>query len=472
MHVVECPPFIVTALGDDSSLDDGNTRKLIRRHVMLGRNRGKTHPNRQRPTKKNKSAKKPLEKTSSLTETGVETETGGLALPRQVGSDLLSMAWADSVDVSTMAVIMDFTKYTKKAIHPLDTYIDFPAKDIRWLEPLLSDAAWVHMMAFTSYTIMDGLRGTTTTTTITTGQDLHLGKSIRLLRERINNNNKNNDDMAMTTNSTVQVVVSLAMHAIMHGEFHEAKCHLLGLRQILLLRGGFGAFAPWPKLIIEILRADINLSLHTNNPPVLSQEWFSSRGRLPVPHTDVWSALVVFCEKINVAARDDDKKMSRDLLVDIMASSMYSLLLQSRENNNELVRLSLLVFGSGVFLQWQLGFPTKRPARVGLVAALKKCLEEEEEEEEEEEGGEGSYFVMWVLFMGLMAFSSVCDEDIVWFRYRLRRCVDLCGLSTWDEVRGVLTGFLWIDIVHDGLGRGVFESVFGDITEGVQLIVG
>jgi len=151
------------------------------------------------------------------------------------------------------------THYTKKNMHPIDSCIDFPAKDVRWLEPLITDAAWVHMMAFTSHAYMNVLRGHSTWP-VGTRTSPHFVKSLRILRERLQMQGQFNDEEdrrvchMVLTNSTVQVVTSLATYAILHGEFAEARCHLQGLRQIVKLRGGFDGFRPWPKLIIEILR--------------------------------------------------------------------------------------------------------------------------------------------------------------------------------------------------------------------------
>jgi hypothetical protein len=134
-------------------------------------------------------------------------------------------------------------------MHIVEVYIDFPKKDIEWMAAFITDAAWVHMMAFTSYAILDVVRGHSMQP-VDQRASPHFARSMRLLRERL----LGDDQIFPTVNSTVQVVLALATHAKMRGDFEEARCHLMGLHRIVELRGGIHNFRPWPRLILEILR--------------------------------------------------------------------------------------------------------------------------------------------------------------------------------------------------------------------------
>lgn len=91
----------------------------VRRHVMLGKNRGKKFPLRRKPTRKaTLTAKAPPKEVNSLTDCNESL----IRVPRQIGSDLSSMAWADSVDVSTMATIMDCKSRPSLLFHAYNTY--------------------------------------------------------------------------------------------------------------------------------------------------------------------------------------------------------------------------------------------------------------------------------------------------------------------------------------------------------------
>jgi hypothetical protein len=82
------------------------------------------------------------------------------------------------------------------------------------------------------------------------GATLHFMKTIRLLRERL----LLEEEQAKFSDSTVLVVLTLAMIAHHIGEYKSAKHHLEGLRKIVNLRGGLDSFRHNSKLLIEILR--------------------------------------------------------------------------------------------------------------------------------------------------------------------------------------------------------------------------
>lgn len=75
-------------------------------------------------------------------------------------------------------------------------------------------------------------------------------KTVRLLRERLLLIN----EQSRFSDSTVFVVLTLAMISHHIGEHEGAKHHLDGLRKIVDLRGGLDSFRYIPKLLIEILR--------------------------------------------------------------------------------------------------------------------------------------------------------------------------------------------------------------------------
>jgi hypothetical protein len=134
-------------------------------------------------------------------------------------------------------------------MHPVEVCIEFPKKDIKWLEPLITDEAWVHMMAFSSYAFFDMLHGHSIRLS-DQKTSLHFTRSLRLLRQRLTGD----DQVFAITNTTVQIVMSLATLASMQGEFEEAKAHMMGLKRIVELRGGIERFRQWPKLMLGILR--------------------------------------------------------------------------------------------------------------------------------------------------------------------------------------------------------------------------
>ncbi|KAI0100919.1 hypothetical protein GGR51DRAFT_531400 [Nemania sp. FL0031] len=470
MGALDTTPFILST-SSSNRREDPDTRKFIRRHVMLGKNRGKKFPSRRKPTRK----KAPTAEEAASDDCCplIVSDKSVTKIPQQVGSNLASMAWADSVDVSTMAVIMDFTHFTKKSMHIVEAYIDFPQKDIEWMAAFITDAAWVHMMAFTSEAILDVVRGRRVRPADQRVSP-HFTRSMRLLRERL----LGDDQLVPLTNSTVQVVLALATHARMHGEFEEARCHLMGLRRIVELRGGIHKFRPWPRLVLEILRTDIGLSIHGGTAPLFLQgslrdaEWphplerfshfinyeypdplYPPDGFLETLDYDLtlaWGILRSFSSRINRAALTRSQ-IPRDMLIDTIASVMYCLLRMefTRGSLNDVTRLGLLAFSSNVFLQWQQSFPMGPTC---LPTAFRESLSQFT-------GAENfPHFMVWVLLIGELTVLST--EDKIWLHPWLRANMEACGIRSWDDVRLILHTSPWIDIVHDNLGNGIFAKVY------------
>lgn len=97
-------PFVVS-----TSLDkpDPNLRKFIRKHVMMGKNRGKTRPTKKKEKKaiglsEMSHPAKDLTKSSS----NVSLIVRHHPIPPNVGSELSTVHFADDVDLSTVAVVL------------------------------------------------------------------------------------------------------------------------------------------------------------------------------------------------------------------------------------------------------------------------------------------------------------------------------------------------------------------------------
>ncbi|KAI1127758.1 hypothetical protein F5Y10DRAFT_292589 [Nemania abortiva] len=372
-----------------------------------------------------------------------------------------------------MALIMDFTHFTKKSMHLVEAYIDFPPKDIEWMGSFIADPAWVHMMAFTSYAVLDVVRGHRIRPADQRASP-HFTRSMRLLRERL----LGDDQVFPLMNSTVQVVLALATHAKMHGEFEEAICHMMGLRRIVELRGGIHKFRPWPRLVLEILRTDISLSIQGGTTPLFLQEqltdtqWPYPLERFPHIFDDddsrpshshyefidsldyevrqAWRILRSFSSRINNASLTKCQ-LPRELLIDTIASVMYRLLDMRFMPGclNDLIRLGLLAFSTGVFLQWQQSFPMGPTC---FPTAFRDSLSQFR-------GAEHlPYLMIWILLIGELTVLSV--EDKTWSRPWLKANMEACGVSSWDDVKQILRTSPWIDIVHDGPGGGIFAEVY------------
>jgi hypothetical protein len=156
-----------------------------------------------------------------------------------------------------------------------------------------------------------------------------------------------------------------------------------------------------------------------------------------------------FCLVINFAV-DSELRISTETFLDTLTSVIYRLLDMSFEagSKDKAVRLGLLAFLCGVFLQWKhlgMSYPHFTSIYRSCLAGLpsERILSE---------------LMVWLLMVGAV---SVFDEtDDGWLKPLLRVAISLCGIDEWSEMQELLKEFMWIGLVYDKSGKSVFDSIF------------
>lgn len=299
----------------------------------------------------------------------------------------------------------------------------------------------------------------------------HFGKTVKMLRLRLEQ-----DDLAVTTSdTTLQVVIILAMSALLSGQEDVARSHMAGVKRIVEIRGGFGSFGNAVKLLIEVLRCDIGVTLSTGLPPLFFHRPFSGpqtareapskpRKRTCSASTDiemllpsldgnlshVWGKLRGFCTMVNTASKTH-RRLSAQALLDNMASNVYPLLNMrfACGSVSETFRLASLAFCSNAFLQWQ-GMNLNYKS---LPSKYRQSLLEL---------GRSADVVpprvmLWLLMMGGIALFTG-EEDRLWLLPWLRAFISDCALVGWEDVRDCIKPFLWIDLIHDKRGELLYDA--------------
>jgi hypothetical protein len=91
-----------------------------------------------------------------------------------------------------------------------------------------------------------------------------------------------------------------------------------------------------------------------------------------------------------------------------------------------------------------------RMARPGLVKNLvKEALAFKKEDEEE--------FKFWLLILG--GISVPARDGSEWFVEKLQEQASLLGIVTWEQVKGCLARFPWMDGIHDKPSRKLWDQV-------------
>lgn len=297
-------------------------------------------------------------------------------------------------------------------------------------------------------------------------------KAVKILRERF----ESDDDRVKLSNTTTATIMALAAHAHLTGNFKAAKNHMDGLCKIVSLRGGVTSFGDSVKLLVEILRCDIGMALHSgarpvffNNPscwepfhPYPDLKVFLERNSVatdpqnnPSPLFDglndelaqAWEIMSEFGSVIDYAV-ESGQRISTETFLDTMASIIYRLLDMHfpSDSNDEVVRLGLLAFSCSVFLPWRsLGVSYPH-----LTSAFRDSVS----------GPVSSHvsprLMLWLLMVGAVSVFDETDDE--WLRPLLLDNAGLCEIDSWSEMKDLLQSFLWIGLVHDKVGEAIFGS--------------
>ncbi|KAK3940202.1 hypothetical protein QBC46DRAFT_288823, partial [Diplogelasinospora grovesii] len=481
-------------------------RKLIRSHVMKGRNLGKERPlgSRRRSRCADVSQQilpSPSSSNSSSSDRGCDgsfsPQSSSVATtpssehspvnhtlataPRKFGSVASTICLADSVRPATINVVLQFSSIAKQLLFPMETCIFFERRAENWIAPLAVDPAFLHAKIFTSLYYFDVILSRTSSGP--TQRILHHHhKALSLLRERL----LSGDDDARLSNNTVSIVLGLAGQAFWTGDVRSAINHMEGIRRIVHLRGGLRTFSGNEKLSVEILRCDLGIAVHNGSKPLFFDG--TSLSEPILPHLDLtlfldkrnpsfatnsswradsatltsdigidddlalaWRAMSDFCSVINFAA-DSEQRITVGTFLETMTAIMYRLLHMHFEasSRDETIRLGLLCFSCSVFLHWQhLGM-----SYVHLASMFRGCLTRLTSTSSHLP----PQLILWLLMAGAV---SVFDEsDDAWFNPMLRGTMSMCDVGSWGEMRELLMSFMWIGLVHDKRGKRMFDSCY------------
>ncbi|CAG8954215.1 hypothetical protein HYFRA_00005835 [Hymenoscyphus fraxineus] len=435
---------------------NAEVRKLIRTHVMLGKNRGRVLPPRK---KKNKVA------VASLSEKPLSESV--TTSPRNFGSDLCAVRFADTVTPEAVTSILRFSSIIKGILYPLEKCIFFDRRADVWVTPLATDPAYLHIVIFSSqYYFNNILPKQSGYGTITFRRSTHLSKSVKLLRERL----ADGEGVEKISNTTTAVIMSLAGHAFMMGDMKSARNHIEGLYKVFALRGGVASYQGAAKLLVEVLRMDIGLALYDGSKGL----FFDREPMIPLPNLSlllpldfeilrnpiifsngldhqlagIWNVLAQFCAVVNLAL-ESSQFITSETYLETMASTFYRLLDMRFDpwSRNEVVRLGLLAFSAGVLLQWRhMGVRYSH-----FTNLFRICLEDISTSEISPE------LMIWLLMVGAVGVFD--DSDDIWLMPLLRSQSEICGLRSWGEMKILLESFLWVGWVFDEPGRRIFGSM-------------
>ncbi|OGM47778.1 hypothetical protein ABOM_003239, partial [Aspergillus bombycis] len=466
IRVVMLPIIVSTG----AAKADPETRRLIRSHVMLGKNRGKYR----RPGRDDRAELEHDETCNEKPRTLRKqfrplTKRPLSIIPQTVGSEVSLLQFADTVEPALAVDIVRFSAMSKRTLFTLERYISFQKKTDQWHDLLIVDPVYLHGMAFIAQDFFDGLSGWRFKAN--KPASLHFLKTLQLLRERL----ALPDEQAKTSDATIMVVLFLTTHAHIREDLDSAKNHLTGLHKIVDLRGGMANLAYDVNLKTEIYRSDLSIALQACTRPLFFDDHLR-HSMLTAPtlgkhanerfleHIDddlarTWSIMKRFCVLVNKAI-GAQQRLSMEFFMETMTSVMYRLLHIKFETGSiaEAIRLGLLAFSSHIFLQWQ----DIRRQYVQFSASYKDSLVSLKYLD-----GVSSHIVLWLLMVGGISVFGTSDDE--WLKPWLRANSQLCKVKSWPAMRGVLESFMWIGVIHDKPGKALFESALSQSSPEVYL---
>lgn len=126
--------------------------------------------------------------------------------------------------------------------YPIESCVDFDVSRSIWSRWLEIDTAYLHSVLLGTSVINDFFMNRPPAR----ATYFHLRKTIANLNEHLS------DSAVYLWDSTVAVVVILAMLADVFGDYGAVRAHIAGLQQIIRLRGGLESFRENTKLHIKI----------------------------------------------------------------------------------------------------------------------------------------------------------------------------------------------------------------------------
>lgn len=348
----------------------------------------------------------------------------------------------------------------KKEMYPINLCMTFDPTNSIWFEYLGRDAAYVHSILFATRAYFDWLGGRTC------GREglAHLTKTLELLRGTLE------DESEAISETTISVIVGLAMAADCFGDRVAAARHVQGLHKIIMMRGGLGSLSKNSQLQIKSCRADLGVAMSTGCKPLFFSTGISWKSYLGpsnhVPHhtdlhdiittpdprlVNIWVDMKEFCKAANIAFITGHK-LDPELFQEVMTSIQYRLLHLGYDHAagrddalHEALRLSMLAFASTVFLKIQglvLHFDILGARLKAAILALERPKDKA-----------GREMMLWILVMtGISTFHGVDDDWLTDY---------FAGKDPlpWKEARDVLKGRLWIDCLHDNPGEAAYYLV-------------
>lgn len=303
----------------------------------------------------------------------------------------------------------------------------------------------------------------------------HFIEAIRLLRLELSTN-------PVPQDSSLAVIVSLAIHANLTNTVDESRTHLRGLKHIIELRpGGLAALhAVVPEVGNKIRRADLELALTAGTTTLFGSQSSPLPATLyvvPLDEQNVTTALPPPLDETSPVLQSAIRDVLalcgyagrahlgafqyQDLIISIFQRLVdYAPLTSSRalSSLDDICQLSFLAFMSTIVHHNEQRTP---PYSKLLSAMLRTRLDRFKDEIAFSQANGYASLCLWLIFIFVISapnYEECCDPT----SHIARHVNTLAGtheLKTWKDVSARLSSYAWISAFHDDLGKKFWVSV-------------
>ncbi|KAK4228103.1 hypothetical protein QBC38DRAFT_476161 [Podospora fimiseda] len=459
-------PFII--ITTPSTKIDAVARKQIRSHVMLGKNRKRDDPKRN------------VTLGSWINDSQIFSPTATpISIPNRVGTDFSHIPLAEILDPYRAKLVSTWFTTLKTSMYPVETIVQPPMD--QWLDYLAHDRAYLACVLFAAQAFLDWAR------------DRKIGKlSLQHLNSAMHNLRQTLAESSQTpTDSTLAVVVTLSMMSDVMQDYDAAKKHVEGLYQLIQMRGGIRTLQYNPQLQVKVLRADLGHAISTGSKPLFFSEGFSwdpylaNHNKTPkstspaakrtilsilsasneVPDQrliNIYLDLQEFTLATNIAYQTASK-IAFEPFLETLVSAQYRLLALLNEHSESettmtmMLILGMLTFTTTTFLQVR-----NLPMRyMDLTRRLRKLLSTISQRDQKEDDAVTKY-KLWLVFIAAISIVTDPEDESLFISAATPLLVKLGMVdASWNNVRGALREFLWVDWLQSAFGRSFHARVMG-----------
>ncbi|TID03948.1 hypothetical protein CH35J_003092 [Colletotrichum higginsianum] len=382
-----------------------------------------------------------------------------------VGDDLSSYSPGTKLSPHTRLLFHQYFYILSEALFPPEfCQAQNPMKTV-WFDYLLNDKAYFHVSLSMTATCLDFFEY----------KDHESPQAIAHMTTAFALVNQKLSGLESLSDATIALVSMLSCQESIRGDLEKYKIHLAGLDRMVQLRGGLHAFEQNMELFHKICRSDIQYALHTDCPAfyhhdVMPQRIMQEICRNPLhpdrPLAEIFSAaeptikdLVREIDSISVFLSNCglQSKLTADEFQSMLSSLGYRLL-RVRDQGytcpgdlHGACLLGVMSFYTSLLLQFgrQRHLLYERISRRLKVSVRVLDLDSAH-----------SQFLptlLWLLMLG--AISVFEKEDDPWLLPELARVSEQLMLKTWEDIHCELKRYLWIDSIHNGQGRRLWDKV-------------